>query len=186
MTLFEYLAAAYTLLLSFAVARLVFGLPSATLQDRRYWVHLVLVAAFAFTLAAFFWSFWSFRDVAWTFPRFLLILSVPVLALLMASTLIPGSPDNVESWRDFYYSVRLTYFSAWIVLSFLLAINSTVLIDMPFTHPARLAELILAAFGVVGVSSSNPRVHGAMAICMIGFAAFVSSMVLLDPGSLTR
>ncbi len=129
MTLFEYLAAAYTLLLSFAVARLVFGLPSATLQDRRYWVHLVFVVAFAFFLAALFWGFWSFRDVAWTFPRFLLALAVPVLALLMASTLIPESPENVESWRDFYYSVRLKYFSAWIVLGFLMATSSTFLID---------------------------------------------------------
>jgi hypothetical protein len=186
MTLFEYLAAAYTLLLSFAVARLVFGLPSAIPQDRRYWVHLVFVAGFAFLLAALFWNFWSLRDVAWTFPRFLLILSAPVLALLMASTLIPGSPDNVESWRDFYYSVRLTYFSAWIVLSFLLVIISTVLVDMPFTHPARLAELTLAAIGVVGVSSSNPRVHGAMAICAIGLAAFASSVVFFEPGSLAR
>jgi hypothetical protein len=186
MTLFEYLAAAYTLLLSFGVARLVFGLPSATLQDRRYWVHLVFVVAFAFWLAALFWSFWSFRDVAWTFPRFLLALTVPVLALLMASTLIPESPENVESWRDFYYSVRLKYFSAFIVVSFLLAISSTFLIDMPFTHPARLAELSLAAFGVVGVLSSNPRVHGAMAICVIGFAVFVISVVMFEPGSLTR
>jgi hypothetical protein len=186
MTLFEYLAAAYTLLLSFGVARLVFGLPSATLQDRRYWVHLIFVVAFALFLAGLFWGFWSFRDVAWTFPRFLLALTVPVLALLMASTLIPESPDNVESWRDFYYSVRLKYFSAFIVLSFLLAIGSTFLIDLPFTHPARLAELILAAIGVVGVSSSNPRVHGAMAICVIGMIAFVSSVVLFEPGSLAR
>jgi hypothetical protein len=186
MTLFEYLAAAYTLLLSFAVARLVFGLPSATLQDRRYWVHLVFVAAFAFFLAALFWGFWSFRDVAWTFPRFLLALTVPVLSLLMASILIPESPENVESWRDFYYSVRLRYFSAWIVLIFLMAINSTVLVDMPFTHPARLAELILAAIGEVGVSSSDPRVHGAMAICVIVLMAFGSSVILFEPGSLAR
>ena len=186
MTLFEYLAAAYTLLLSFAVARLVFGLPSATLQDRRYWVHLVFVVAFAFFLAVLFWNFWSLRDVAWTLPRFLLALSAPAVALLMASTLIPESPDNVESWRDFYYSVRLNYFSAFIIVSFLLAINSTVLLDMPLTHPHRLLELFVAAFGVVGVSSSNPRVHGAMAICAIGIAAFVSSVVVFEPGSLAR
>jgi hypothetical protein len=186
MTLFEYLTAAYTLLLSFGVARLVFGLPSATLQDRRYWVHLVFVVAFAFFLAALFWNFWSFRDVAWTFPRFLLALTVPVLALLMASTLIPGSPDDVESWRGFYYSVRLKYFSAYIVLSFLLMISGTFLLDMPFTHPARLAELSLAAFGVVGALSKNPRVHGAIAICVIVLMAFGSSVILFEPGSLAR
>jgi len=87
----------------------------------------------------------------------LVLLSLPLLVLFMASILIPGSPDDVESWRDFYYSVRLKYFSAWIALSFLLAINGTVLIDMPFTHPARLSQLLLAAFGVVGASSSNPK-----------------------------
>jgi hypothetical protein len=60
-----------------------------------------------------FWAFWSYRDVDWTFRRFLLSLTSPVLALFMASILIRGSPDEVESWQDFYYSVRLKYFSAW-------------------------------------------------------------------------
>ena len=132
---------------------------------------------FAYLAAAYF---------AWTFPRFLLVLTLPVLALLMASTLIPESPENVESWRDFYYSIRLKYFSTFIVLSFLLAIGSTFLIDMPFTHPTRLAELSLAAFGVVGVLSSNPRVHGAIAICVITIFAFASSVIIFEPGSLAR
>ena len=186
MTLFEYLAAAYTLLLSFAVARLVFGLPSATLQDRRYWVHLVFVACFSFSLAAMFWAFWSYRDVDWTFPRFLLSLTSPVLALFMASILIPGSPDEVESWQDFYYSVRLKYFSAWVATFSAVAVTTTLLIDMPLTHPGRLVQLSLAAVGVVGVSSSNPRVHGGMAICVIAILAFGASVFLLEPGSLAK
>ena len=124
MTLFEFLAAAYTLLLSFAVARLVFGLPSAILQNRRYWVHLVFVAGFSFSLAAMFWGFWSYRDVQWTFPRFLLALTSPVIMLFLASTLIPASPDEVESWKDFYYSIRSRYFSGWIAGFFLVSLTS--------------------------------------------------------------
>ena len=43
MTLFEYLAIAFSLVLSFAAMRLVAGLPYAVQADRRYWVHLVFV-----------------------------------------------------------------------------------------------------------------------------------------------
>ena len=106
--------------------------------------------------------------------------------LFMASTLIPASPDGVESWKDFYYSVRSKYFSGWIAGFFLVAVTTTVLVDMPFAHPARLVQFSLAAVGVIGVSSSNPKVHGAIAVCLIGIAAFVSSAVLFEPGSLAR
>ena len=146
----------------------------------------MFVACFSFSLAAMFWAFWSYRDVDWTFPRFLLSLTSPVLALFMASTLIPASPDEVESWKDFYYSVRSKYFSAWIAGFLLMAVNTTILIDMPLTHPARLGQLSLAAVGVVGVSSSNPRVHGGMAICMIAVLAFGASVIFLEPGSLAK
>ena len=44
MSLFEYLAAGYILMLSFAVVRAVSGVPHATRYPRRYWVHVSWLA----------------------------------------------------------------------------------------------------------------------------------------------
>ncbi|MGH0029318.1 MAG: hypothetical protein ACQGVC_05980 [Myxococcota bacterium] len=184
MTLFEYLAAAYTLLVSLAVARLVFGLPAAVVRGRRYWVHLVFVAGFAFSLALSFWSFWSYRDVAWTFPRFLLALASPALALFMASTLVPASPDQVASWRDFYYAVRARYFTAWIAAIVLVVLNTTLLVDMPLAHPARIGQLAIAAIGVVGAASQSARVHAGLAVTLVAVQSFAAWVIFREPGSL--
>ncbi len=67
MDLFEYLAAAFTLVLSFAVVRLVGGLPSALVAERRYWVHLLLLVAVLSMVASIFWALWSFREVSWNY-----------------------------------------------------------------------------------------------------------------------
>ncbi len=124
MSLFEYLAAAYTLILSFAVARLIGGLPDSIVPSSRYWVHLVFVAGTFFGIATTFWNFWSFRGADWTFARFLLALVQPALLQFMAATLIPPSPDQVESWREFYYSIRQRYFVALIVCGFVIALTA--------------------------------------------------------------
>ena len=62
MTLFEYLAIAFSLVFSFSAMRLVAGLPYAAQANRRYWVHLVFVSAHLLLTAVGFWNLWNFRD----------------------------------------------------------------------------------------------------------------------------
>ena len=176
MSLFEYLAAAYTLILSFAVARLIGGLPASIVPSSRYWVHLVFVAATFSAIATTFWNFWSFRAADWTFARFLLALVQPALLQLMAATLIPPSPDEVESWREYYYSIRERYFVAWIAFGFVVALNAILIIDLPLLHPSMGGVVWAIVAGAIGVSSDNPRVHAGLAriaLVMITIGVFV-------------
>ena len=78
MTLFEYLAIAFSLVYSFSAMRIVAGLPSATQHGRRYWVHLTFVCLALIATAGAFWGFWSFRGVDWTMPKFFMALAGPV------------------------------------------------------------------------------------------------------------
>ncbi len=110
MTLFEYLAIAFSLVFSFTAIRLVGGLPFAFDGTRRYWIHLVVIGLQLGCVAGGFWGFWSYRDVVWSFPKFLLALSGPGVFYFLATTLVPESPSQVASWRDYYYSVRVPYF----------------------------------------------------------------------------
>jgi len=64
LTLFEYVAIAYCLVISFAVTRAASVLPYALAPDGRYWVHTTWVFSnLGFSLLIF-WNFWSFREVA--------------------------------------------------------------------------------------------------------------------------
>ena len=112
MTLFEYLAIAYSLVLSFAAMRLIEGLPYAFDPARRYWVHVIFVCSALLSCLSSFWVFWSFRDVAWDFSLFLLALMSPGVIYFIACTLVPRNAPDVESWREYLLSVRVRYFLA--------------------------------------------------------------------------
>ena len=97
MTLFEYLAIAFSLVLSLSGMRLVAGLPHAIQAGRRYWVHLCFVCWQLVLTVMIFWLFWTFRSVNWNFVTFALVLASPSLIYFNACTLIPESPSSVES-----------------------------------------------------------------------------------------
>jgi hypothetical protein len=186
MTLFEYLAIAFSLVLSFAAMRLVGGLPYALERGRRYWVHVGLVGLLLFTVAIVFWAFWGYRDVVWSLPKFLVGLASPGTLYFLTATLIPENPGEVTSWREYYYSVRVRYYSALILIAVVVAFATTVLIGLPLNHPARLAQAAILVIGVVGASTADPRVHGGIVVSSLLLAGIASATVFLQPASLSE
>ncbi len=113
MTLFEYVAAGYVLILSFAVLRAVSGVPYAVRPGRRYWVHVLYLSLALATCLVGFWAFWFYREVEWTFFRFIGALAVPVLLYGYVSLLVPADPSIDSSWRDHFFGVRHPLVHYW-------------------------------------------------------------------------
>jgi hypothetical protein len=109
LSLFEYVAIAFSLIFSFAVLRLVGGISYALEPGRVYWVHAAHVGFQLLGNVISFWVMWSYREVEWTLPTFLFVLTGPTLYYFNASVLIPEAPASVESWRAHYFSVRKRY-----------------------------------------------------------------------------
>lgn len=176
MTLFEYLAIAFSLVFSFAAMRLIGGLPHAVAPDRRYWVHLTFVFVQLFATVGVFWVFWSYRDVEWTLPRFLLLLCSPALIYFNACALVPEVPASIDSWRDYYFAVRTRYFAGILVWALVVILASTIVLELPLRHPARGVQAVFVAVGALGLLSRSPRIHAGIAaffLCMILLVAFV-------------
>jgi len=184
MTLFEYLAIAFSLVFSFAAMRLIAGLPFATRPGRRYWVHLVMVCGHLATTVAVFWALWSFHAATWTLARFALALANPALIFLNACTLIPEDSSAIESWRNYYYAVRQRYFIGVAAWALVLAGSATVLLRMPWSHPARLAQAWWLAFGLAGAVSSSERVHSALALSAIAIGLAIALTIIMQPGAI--
>jgi len=184
MTLFEYLAIAYSLVLSFSAMRLIEGLPKAADPRQRDWTHLVLVCSVLLWSATTFWLFWSYREASWTYPRFLLALASPGLNYFMACTLIPRESEGVTSWRSYFRSVKTRFFGAlacWVVV---VAALTTVLVEMPlWGHPARRGQLAMLTLAIVGVVSKGERTIAVVAWLFL-FATVAGGLVLSRPGSL--
>lgn len=183
MTLFEYLAIAFSLVFSFSAKRLLAGLPFAMQAERRYGVHLTLSCLQLVATVMIFWLFWSFRDTTWTFPRFVLVLASPSLVYVNTCTLIPDEPSTVASWRDYYYEVRRRYFFGMLLWLMVVVAITRLVLEMPWTHPARAVQALLLVLGITGAASASPRVHAALALSLV-LALLGAALVALQPGSL--
>jgi hypothetical protein len=173
MTLFEYLAIAFSLVLSSAAMRLVSGLPYAFDQNRRYWVHFCFLVLGLFTVVLTFWAYWSYRDATWDLLKFLLALIHLGLAYFLAITIVPENPGDVVAWREHYYSVRTRYFSAAIFFAITSTLNPTLFLEMPLNHPARLVHACMLLVGIIGTSTADSRIHGGLAVS----ACFVTMII---------
>jgi hypothetical protein len=185
MTLFEYLAIAFSLVFSFSGMRLVGGLPHAVRGPRRYWLHLSFVCLQLLATVMVFWLFWSFRTIEWTFPMFLLVLVSPGLIYYNACILIPENPSLVESWHDYYYSVRVRYFvglSLWVTA---VATISTIVLKMPLLHPARAIQASLLAAALLGAFSANRRLHAILLLFFLVLSVLIALTFAFRPGALT-
>lgn len=181
MTLFEYLAIAFSLIFSFSAMRLVGGIPHAVQRGRRYWVHLCFVLWQLLITVFIFWAFWSFRDVSWTFPRFALVLLSPALIYFNACALIPENPESVESWRDYFYAVRQRYFVG--VGCWLLAVTTiSTVVGMPLIHPARGAQVALLAIVVIGARFPDHRVQAGISVALLAITVLIALTLGLRPG----
>lgn len=184
MTLFEYTAIAYCLVLSFAVARSASVLPHALASGRRYWVHATWVFVNLGFCLVVFWNFWSFRDVEWTLGLLCLQLAVPTSVFVFSSILAPDEPSKVRSWRDYFYSVRVKLFVCGLVFNLLVVITATLLLDMPLAHPLRLGQAGGIGVSLVGIVSDQPRVQAVLAILVLVGFALMALRLLAAPGAL--
>ncbi len=186
MTLFEYLAIAFCLVLSFAAMRLIAGLQYAVQADRRYWVHLVFTFSLLVMVVGVFWNFWSYRDAAWTLPTFSLMLTSPGLIYFAACTLVPEQVSTIDSWRSHYYSVRRRFFIALAAFAIAGSSGDAVVLELPWLHPARVPALVCMAIGLLGASFASARVHLGLAWFVLVLVAAAGFTVFLEPGALAQ
>ena len=95
MSHFEYVSVAMALLNALAVGRLLRALAPSFDRKRRYWVHAAWVVALVLVAALQWWSFWTWRHIAWEPIGFLWALSLPGLLVVQTAVLVSESPGSV-------------------------------------------------------------------------------------------
>jgi len=178
-TLFEYLAAGFVLILSFAVMRGMSGVPYALRPAARHWVHFAYVSITLANCLITFWMFWFTRDVEWTFFRFLVALLVPVLLYVQVSLIVPQDPSTVSSWETHFLGVRIPYFATGAATFMMIAVSHQTLLGVPALHPIEWPVYTTAAIYALGVTSPAARLHSALAlanscITAVGVVAILS------------
>src|SRR5437867_9009875 len=154
MNLFEHVAVAFSMVLSFGVVRLLDGLRPALVPGRRYWVHALWLVQKLLNHAFYWWGFLSFREgVAWTVASFLWMLLVPSLLFLQATALATTNPSAVDSWRDHFFGIRAWFFSVDAVVILHSVITASLLRDVPL----RALQAAGLGISILGAASAHPR-----------------------------
>jgi hypothetical protein len=185
MTLFEYLSVGYSIVLSLTIVRLLGGLPAAVASDRRYWVHVVWIFIVLIRSLLFWWSFWSYHEVAaWNFFSFALVLIMPGLLYIIAATLIPDSPSSVDSWQAHFYAVHRRFFII-LALSFLVVFAASHLVlGVPLFHPLRGVQALSFVVTLVAATTSNSRFHEVLAVVVLFLILLTIIFFFLEPSQL--
>ena len=183
MTTFEYLAGAYTLILSFAVVRILAGVPYAVQPGRRYWVHISWLAVSITHCLIGFWVFLSYRDVEFTLPRFIAVLAAPALIYVYSSLVAPSDPSAVGSWRDYFFAVRVPLFATHFLLMAVVLFNNHVFLGVPAYGITSSPVQALLVISAMGATSASPRLQTLLAFAPPALAV-VTVLVLAQPGSL--
>jgi hypothetical protein len=183
-TLFEYLTTANTLILSFAVLRVIACVPHALRPGRLYWVHVSwLSTAIAFCLIGF-WGFWSYRELEWTLPLFIGALAPTTLMYMFTSLVAPSQPSAVASWRDYFFSVRIPLLGTGALYMGAVLISNQALFGVSAFQLAALGPWTLLAICAGGASSAKPQLHAVLAFGP-PLLAVITILLLAGPDSLT-
>ena len=118
MSQFEYVSIATALVYSFAVARLLAGLPHTSAKSSGVWVALLWNVSMTLGALMAWWIFWRFNDVAWTPLRFVWIVSAPGFVYLRAATLLTDNPSQISDWDQHFMTVRRRFFGIGIPQAF--------------------------------------------------------------------
>jgi len=184
MTLFEYLAVSFSIVLSLAAVRILGSISDVFARGRVYWIHAAWVTHQLLFLAYVWWNVWSYQAASWNFLTFLSVLGGVALVYYQVAALIPDQPAAVSSWREHFQGVRTQYFGAVIAWIIVVLFNTSYLLSVPAFHLSRLPHVVILLICVVGVSTNRHKVHG-----FLVFATFIlwpfRIWLMLAPGALT-
>ena len=182
MTFFEYLAIAYSLIISIAVSRVLGGISAALFSEKRYWIHLAYVVWILGSSLMVFWNFWLFREVEWTLPRYILVLANPALLLVLAAQIMPTESLTSMCWRTHFYRVRQGLCLTAALWLLVINVSSVYLSALPLLHPARWASSLFVLLFVLGALSAKPALHASIAVLNLASLALMIVSVFAPPG----
>ena len=182
MDFFNFIIIALSFVYTAAVLRLLGGISSATNKQSRYIVHLIFIVVVLTSIVISYWGAWALIDIDWKLYKFILALMDGALYYFIATVLVPENPNEIESWKTYYYKNKNKLFYAMLIFVVYVQIHSLVLIDQELLHPARLGNLIALIPVYLGLRSKNHKVHLGISLYYIIFVILMVFTIASEPG----
>ena len=185
MTLFEYLSVLVSIILSFGIIRLLQGLPVVFKREGGYVIQGLWVVIVLWLHIHVWWVLWSYsEDVAWSYPRFLILLADPLLLYSMAITLVPRDLLPTGSWRDHFYRVRVRLFVLLAIWMAAVSVANWQLLETPLLSGMRAGHVGFIALCTVGAVFPRPKMQGVVVALTLVVMILLTGIVFFRPAAL--
>ncbi|WP_298237261.1 hypothetical protein [uncultured Algibacter sp.] len=183
MDLFNYISIAFSFVYTAAALRLLGGISSATNKQSRYLVHLLFIVIQLISIITSFWGAWALRDLeGWKLYKFLIVLMDGALYYFIATVLVPENPNEIKSWKDYYYKNKHKLYYAILTFLVYIQLNAYVLTDQKLFHPAQFFHLIGLFPIYFGLKSKNHKVHVVISLYYLILVLTMMFTVASKPG----
>ena len=182
MSHFEYISIAVALIFALVVGRLLSGLGPSLEKGKRYPIHIAWIFTLFLVCILAWWQLWSTREVQWTALRFLWVLALPCFLYIRVAILTGSDPREIESFRDHFYSNRLSFFWMGLATSVYISLSPWVYGGVPWLHWATIhpGSIQLGIFSIAGLIFRQQSAHWAIVILSL-FGVLALFVVQLSP-----
>jgi hypothetical protein len=158
MTLFEYLAVAFSIVLGFSLTHLLGSVRSIFDPDRRYSVHIVFFFFLIFLHPQLWWALWDLHDDApWNLFTFFYTLGGPGLLYLMSTSAVPIDRTQRLSWEEHFVSSRRWIFGFTAAYAFWGIGAVYWVFGVSLFHPYRVVQLACVLVSITAAVLPSSR-----------------------------
>ena len=115
----------------------------------------------------------------------MIILAAPFVLYSLASALVPGDHDAVESWRDHFYRVRTRFFVLYACFWVVVGLANLFVLGQPFLNVLRLFQMTFIVLYGTGAVSKRPSFHAFLVAVNVVTIVFSVAFLFLNPAPLT-
>jgi hypothetical protein len=167
-----------SLILALTVTQALRGLSEIVISEKRYWPHTLWVAMYALLVIQSWWAYWDYTVIEeWQFTTYLWVLLNPIILFASVHFLVPAARSSDIDWRERLYSVRRWQCGLGVVLVTSGVITNVIYLSSPWLHPYRIFQAIVLASFLIGLLTSNERIHKALPV--IAISALITSQLLI-------
>jgi hypothetical protein len=163
MDLFEFIIGIISVILSLALAQLFLGLASLLQRpqpvklslDHSTWVLTILLLTFLH-----WWSLWDFREIEWTYPKFLFALAAPSLMFFAATLINPKEiTGDALDLADHFEKVRRPFLIVFIVMGSIMTLDGPLFGTEPVFNILRAIQIVVILCAVAALVVESRKVH---------------------------
>ena len=183
MTLFEYLAVAFSIVLGFSLTHLLGRVRSVFEPGRRHAVHITFFFFLVLLHPQLWWALWDLHDEApWNLFTFFYTLVGPALLYLIATSVVPIDRSTNLSWEEHFGSSR-PWIYGFTAAYMLWAIGEVYWVfGISLFHPYRVVQTSLFLIAMAAAIRPSSRMDRIAVPLMLIIFVGAQLVFRIDPG----